>query len=113
MILLSWMVSHPEFYGPYQKRDGDTGMTSVAFYYVWVLFCEHLFFEGLMLGAFRDCGRWPPPARISKIEGSRFHRVLRWIGMAQPTRDAKGIQRISCWLGLPDAFRVDCASPNH
>ena len=99
---LFWMVSHPNFYGPYQKRYGDTGMINVAFYYVWVLFCEHLFFEGLMLGAFRDGGRWPPPARISKIEGSRFHRVLRWIGMAQPTGESKGVQKITRWLGLPD-----------
>ena len=99
---LYWMVSHPNFYQFYQQRYVGKSMISVAFYYVWVLFCEHLFFEGLMLGAFRDGGRWPPPARISKTEGVGFLRVLRWIGMAQPTGEAKGIQRITRWLGLPD-----------
>ena len=99
---LYWMVSHANFYRFYEQRYSDKSMISVALYYVWVLFCEHLFFEGLMLGAFRDGGRWPPPARISKIEGSRFFRVLRWIGMAQPIGESKGIQRITRWLGLPD-----------
>ena len=99
---LYWMVCHPDFYAPYQKKYADTSMISVALYYAWVLFCEHLFFEGLMLGAFRDGGRWPPPARISKIDGSWFHRVLRWIGIAQPTGESKGVQKITRWLGLPD-----------
>jgi len=28
--------------------------------------------------------------------------VLRWIGMAQPTDGARGVQRFTRWLGLPD-----------
>ena len=99
---LYWMVSHPNFYEFYLRRYSDNSMISVALYYVWVLFCEHLFFEGLMLGAFREGGRWPAPAGICTISSTGFRRVLRWIGMAQPTGEAKGIQRITRWVGLPD-----------
>lgn len=99
---LYWMVSHPNFYEFYQRRDSDKSMISVALYYVWVLFCEHLFFEGLMLGAFREGGRWPAPAGICTKKSSGFLRVLRWIGVAQPTGEAKGVQKITRWLGLPD-----------
>ena len=99
---LYWMVSHPNFYKFYERRYSDTSMISVALYYVWVLFCEHLFFEGIMLGAFRKGGRWPAPAGICKKETSGFLRVLRWMGMAQPTGEAKGVQRVTRWLGLPD-----------
>lgn len=97
-----WMVSHADFYESYEQKYSDKSMISVALYYVWILFCEHLFFEGLMLGAFREGGRWPAPARLSKIEGSGFLRVLQWIGVAQPTGEAKGVRKITRWLGLPD-----------
>ena len=99
---LFWMVNHPNFYEYYQKRYLDKSMFSVAFYYVWVLFCEHLFFEGIMLGAFRVGGRWPAPAGICDQASTGFRRLLRWIGMAQPTAGAKGIQAVTRWLGLPD-----------
>lgn len=99
---LFWMVNHPNFYEYYQKQYSDKSMFSVAFYYVWVLFCEHFFFEGIMLGAFRLSGRWPAPAGICDQASTGFRRLLRWIGMAQPTAGAKGIQGVTRWLGLPD-----------
>ncbi len=97
-----WTVSHANFYESYEGKYSDKSMISVALYYVWILFCEHLFFEGLMLGAFREGGRWPAPAGIRTKKSSGFLRVLRWIGVAQPTGEAKGVRKITRWLGLPD-----------
>ncbi len=53
---LYWMVRSPGF-APYYQPYLDSGAAIVLTYYVVVLFCEHFFFEGVMLAAFRADGR--------------------------------------------------------
>lgn len=100
---LFWMVSPRAFYDYYDQRYFQlTPVAGIAAYYLIVLFSEHLFFEGVMLGIFRKDGRWPAPATLCRETAHGMTAVLRWIGMAQPTVGAGGIRRVTRWLGIPD-----------
>ncbi|MCH7591441.1 MAG: CPBP family intramembrane metalloprotease [Planctomycetes bacterium] len=111
---LFWMVQSPSFTA-YYHRYLTAGYTTLITYYVVILFCEHFFFEGVMLAAFRAEGRWPAPvgpafqpvkipARREKVRptSSGRRRVAQWFGVACPTGSARGVQRVTRWLGVPD-----------
>ena len=98
---LLWMVLSPEF-ASYYRPYLTAGYTSIITYYVVILFCEHFFFEGVMLVAFRAEGRWPPPPTLVQDATSGRRRVAQWFGVACPTGSAQGLQRVTRWLGLPD-----------
>jgi len=98
---LFWMVRSPEF-APYYRPYLDAGPATVLTYYVVVLFCEHFFFEGVMLAAFRADGRWPDPPRLIQDAPTGWRRIAQWFGVAQPTESTRGLQRITRWLGIPD-----------
>ena len=95
------MVQGPAF-AAYYGRYLEAGYSALITYYVVVLFCEHFFFEGLMLAAFRREARWPSPAKCVADARSGWRRVVQWFGGAQPTGSAGGLQRVTRWLGIPD-----------
>ncbi len=98
---LYWMVNSPgfvAFYKPYL----DAGPIRVILYYLVVLLCEHSLMEGIMLGVFRRGHRWPAPPSLVNDAETRRRRALQWIGLAQPTSGAKGVQAFTRWVGLPD-----------
>ena len=98
---LFWMVNSlgfTRYYRPYLAVD----TASILTYYVVILFCEHFFFEGVMLAAFRADGRWPQPAIVMRGTSSGWRRVAQWFGLACPTGSARGLQRVTRWLGIPD-----------
>lgn len=96
-----WMVQSPEF-APYYRRHFEEGVLTVLTYLVVVLFCEHFFFEGIMLAAFRADGRWPEPAKIVEDAPPGWRRVAQWFGVGYPTGSARGFERVTRWLGIPD-----------
>ncbi len=96
-----WMVRSPEF-SPYYSTYLEAGPPTVLTYYVVVLFCEHFFFEGVMLAAFRIDGCWPEPATVVQDAQSGWRRVAQWFGVAQPTGSTSGSLRVTRWLGIPD-----------
>lgn len=98
---LFWMVRSPEF-APYYRQYLDAGPAVVLTYYVVVLFCEHFFFEGVMLAAFRSNGRWPDPPTLVQDAQTGWRRIAQWFGIAQPTESTRGLQRMTRWLGIPD-----------
>jgi len=102
---LAWMVRSPGFAPYYQKYLEQPGIVIIT-YYIVVLFCEHFFFEGVMLAAFRRTGRWPDPPRLftdaAAAAPSRQRRVLQWFGLAQPVGSTTGLTRLTTWAGLPD-----------
>ncbi len=98
---LLWMVRSPQF-APYYQSYIDAGPATVLTYYVIVLFCEHFLFEGVMLAAFRADGRWPEPPKLVQDASTGWRRIAQWFGVAQPTGSAKGLQKITRWLGIPD-----------
>lgn len=98
---LFWMVRSPEF-APYYQPYLDSGPRVVLTYYVVVLFCEHFFFEGVMLAAFRAGGRWPEPPKLIRDASTGWRHVAQWFGVAQPTGAARGCQRVTRWLGISD-----------
>ena len=98
---LFWMVRSPEF-AAYYRQYLDAEPATVLTYYVIVLFCEHFFFEGVMLAAFRGDGRWPDPPRLVQVAPTGPRRIAQWFGVAQPTGSTRGLQRITRWLGIPD-----------
>ncbi len=97
---LFWMVRSPAFV-PYYRPYLDAGPATVLTYYLVVLFCEHFFFEGVILAAFRANGRWPNPAKLIQDAPSGWRRAAQWFGVAQPVGSARGLQRVTRWLGLP------------
>ena len=98
---LIWMVRSPEFL-PFYRPYVEAGPLRIAVYYVVVLFCEHFFFEGVMLAAFRTDGRWPKPPKVVQDAVSGWRRIAQWFGVAQPTKGAVGLRRATRWLGIPD-----------
>ncbi len=98
---LFWMVSSPGFASFYAKYI-DAGIFRLIGYYLVALFCEHSFFDGILLAAFRRGHQWPSAPSMDQSASSRTGKGLQWLGVAQPTHDAKGWQRATRWLGLPD-----------
>ncbi len=98
---LFWMVRSPAF-APYYRQYVEAGAATVLTYYVGVLFCEHFFFEGVMLAAFRVDGRWPDPPALVQDARPGWRRIAQWFGVAQPTGSTRGLQRATRWLGIPD-----------
>ncbi len=98
---LFWMVRSPGF-APYYQTYLDSGAATVLSYYVVVLFCEHFFFEGVMLAVFRPGGRWPEPPKLVRDAPRGLRRLAQWFGVAHPTGAARGCQRVTRWLGVPD-----------
>jgi hypothetical protein len=83
------------YYLPHLKRSGAAWFLGS---YLANMLTEHFLFHGAILAALRGDLRWP--AFVS--EGAVSPGVLRWLGVAQPTDGAVGLQRAMRWLGLPD-----------
>ncbi len=98
---LYWMVHSPGFAG-YYKPYVQAGPARIVSYYIVVLFCEHSLLEGTLLGLFRRGHKWPEPPEIVQDATSGLRKNLQWVGLAQPTKGAVGVQRITRWAGLPD-----------
>lgn len=99
---LLWMVGS-EHFGPYYRPHiARVGGWVFVGYYAANMFCEHFFFHGVMLAVLRIGFRWPAPPTLASSATSGVGRVLQWVGLAQPTGDARGFGRIVRWLGLRD-----------
>lgn len=98
---LAWMVRSPEFL-PYYQPYLQAGALRIIVYYVVVLFCEHFFFEGVMLAAFRADGRWPNPAKVVQNASTRGRRIAQWFGIAQTKKERREFRSLMRWLGIPD-----------
>ncbi len=98
---LIWMVHSPRFL-PYYGSYVDAGPLRIAVFYVVVLFCEHFFFQGVILAGLRAGGRWPEPSKVVQDAEAGWRRVAQWFGIAQPTEQAESVTRVTRWLGIPD-----------
>jgi hypothetical protein len=97
---LTWMVRGASFAGPYLGQLERAGGVAFSVYYLINMLTEHFLFHGVMLAALRVGHRWPPPAVVVADATSHVGRILQWVGLAQPTPDARGLQRVTQWLGL-------------
>ncbi len=100
---LVWLGLQPtlgQYYLPHLRR---AGILPFSLYYLCNMFSEHFLLHGVILAAFRPGLRWPTAAGGAASEGSDgFVRPLRWLGFAQSTGEARGVQRVSRWSGLAD-----------
>ncbi len=101
-----WMTQSAEFTKSYLAWIERAGLSTLAAYYVVVLLAEHFFFQGAVLAICRADRRWPLPAPVAAIEGGALRKLLRWIGLAQPTDGTVGFARVTRWLGLQDGCVV-------
>lgn len=85
-------------------RHALEGRTAVGLMgtYLAVLVAEHFMFHGILLALLRRERRWPVVPEAAPVEGSTGQRVLRFIGLAQPTGDEVGLARARRWLGIPE-----------
>jgi membrane protease YdiL (CAAX protease family) len=97
---LVWMALSPGF-GDYYASQMKNGWVFVEFYLVNMM-TEHLFFHGVLLAAFRPGLRWPAPPPVVRDAVGGWRRRLQWIGLAQPRDGARGLGRVTRWIGLPD-----------
>ncbi len=100
---LVWMAWSPKVQAFYQRELAIEPWTRLYGPHVIVLFAEHLMFHGILLAALRPGRRWPVVPTPVPAEGPALRRVLRWLGLAQPTGDARGLVWLTRWIGLPDA----------
>ncbi len=99
--LLLWMVRSPRFAVYYLPHLDRAGTWVFIVYYVVNMSGEHFFFHGVLLAVCRRGHRWPVPAPIATNAVSSPGRVLQWLGLAQPLDGARGIERVTRWIGLP------------
>ncbi len=98
-----WMVRGSGFANPYLGQLERAGAAAFILYYCVNMLTEHFCLHGVILGVCRWDHRWPPPApTVERDETDSGGRLLRWVGLAQPTDGARGIRGITRWLGLPD-----------
>ena len=97
---LAWMVRGAGFAGPYLDQLERAGGVAFSVYYLINMLTEHFLFHGVLLAALRVGHRWPPPTAVVADASSRVGRILQWVGLAQPTPGARGLQRVTQWLGL-------------
>ena len=100
MPLLFWMVGGAKF-ADYYRPHFAQGRAAFLTYYAVNMISEHFLFHGVMLAALRRGTRWPSPAKVNDEPARGWVRLLRWIGLAQPTSDERGARRITAWFGLP------------
>lgn len=99
---LLWMVRSPDFAPSYLWRLERAGGVAFCLYYTVNMLTEHFFLHGMLLALFRPGFRWPAPAPLPSDAPADRPPLLRWLGFAQSTHGAAGLQRITRWIGLPD-----------
>ncbi len=100
LVWLALTPTLPRFYLPHLRR---AGAVAFSLYYLCSMLSEHFVIHGLLLAVFRRGFRWPaPPVDVEAKNRLRDVGVMRWLGLAQPTGEAGGVDRITRWLGLPD-----------
>ncbi len=101
--LLALMASSPATRAYYQHDVAHWSLGRVFGPYLMVLIAEHFLFHGVLLAVLRPGRRWPTVPTPAPADGTIARRVVRWIGLAQPTDGARGLRRLGRWIGLPDA----------
>ena len=104
--LLWWMTADPKFPPYYLRQLERAGVVAFLLYYFVNMLTEHFFFHGVILALCRPGGRWPAPPPIAQDARHRIRLWLQWFGLDQPTGGARGVRRLSAWLGLPEACWV-------
>lgn len=100
--LLAWMVRSDRFGDSYLRQLELNGSLAFTVYYFVNMLSEHFFLHGIVLGACRRGGRWPPAAPTTLRPARGFGRLLQWLGLAVPMDNATGLRRATRWIGLPD-----------
>ncbi len=109
--LLWWMVQSPGFAEYYLDPFRQTTPAAFFSFYASNMLGEHFLFHGVLLAACRYGRRWPAPVPIACGASGRMGRILQWVGLAQPTGQARGLPRIVNWLGLaPGCLPAICTS---
>lgn len=98
---LWWMTGGERFAGPYLAELRRAGALAFCLYYLVNMLTEHFLIHGVVLGMCRRDGRWPVAPKVCEDGASGFRRVLRWLGLAQPTEGAAGTVGVMRWMGLP------------
>lgn len=101
--LLAAMASSPTLQAYYRREIDAYSVAGLFGPYMVVLIAEHFLFHGVYLAVLRPGRRWPIVPEPAPTEGTRLGKVLRRLGLAQPTGDARGVLRVMRWIGLPDA----------
>ncbi len=100
--LLVWLAMKPALHHFYLPHLHRVGAMAFALYFLCNMLSEHFIIHGLLLAVYRRGFRWPPPPELVVGEdGRRLVRVLQWLGLSQPTGDARGGAGIARWVGLP------------
>lgn len=99
---LWWMIDQSGVAEAYVAGLDRIGYVPALTVYLTVLCAEHFFFHGTVLAVCRVGFRWPGAPPLEHDASTRRRRVLQWFGMAQPTRGASGLQKMTRWLGLAD-----------
>jgi hypothetical protein len=100
-----WMTQSESMAGRYLEHWRRCGPVIFLVSYLVNMVTEHFLLHGVVLGLCRREMRWPaaPPVRSHTAPGGDpLSRLLRWIGMAQPTEDSRWTSRARQWLGLPE-----------
>ena len=62
---------------------------------------EHILITGICVASFLPRARLPALPALAPVEGGGTKRVLRWLGLAQPSDPGRPlIHRLLTWLGL-------------
>jgi hypothetical protein len=98
---LVWMVRSPAI-GPYYMKQLDRlGITTYLAFYLVNMLTEHFLLHGVVLGVCHGDGRWPVVTDEASASAGAPRGFLVWLGLAQPTGDARGWERFRRWIGLP------------
>lgn len=98
---LVWMVRSPTIGSPYLNQLHRLGATVYLAYYLVNMLTEHFLLHGVVLGVCHRDGRWPMVTDNASALAGRPRGFLAWLGLAQPTGDARGLERFRRWFGLP------------
>ncbi len=101
--LLFVLALSPQTQAYYRGEIASMSFAAVLAPYLLVLIAEHFFFHGVLLAVLRPTRRWPTVAPPAPTDGPPLRRILRWLGLAQPTHNANGLARLTRWIGLPHA----------
>ncbi len=101
--LLALMASSAATQEYYRRELFGSSLGAIVAPYLAVLVAEHFLFNGVLLAILRPRRRWPVVPPPAPAIGGRARIALRWIGLAQPADGARGWQRGTRWIGLPDA----------
>jgi len=102
MPMVVVMARSPAARSYYQTEIARDAMGHLAGVYLCVLVAEHFFFQGILLAVLRPGRRWPIVPETASVEESPRLRMLRWIGLAQPTDGSRGLRAVTRWIGLAD-----------